>query len=86
MARLTYERLQRDGMTDAAVCRGLHEAMRHMRQQWLEEDLVTNTGEARKYAKEEAKKKNASRDARHGTMMENEISIMHWVPYVHYGA
>ena len=35
MARMTYEGIQRGALTDDSVCRGLHEAMKLMRDRWL---------------------------------------------------
>jgi CHAT domain-containing protein len=36
MAKLTYRRIMEDGMTDDAVCRGLHNASKSLRDRWLE--------------------------------------------------
>lgn len=87
MARLTYERIQHDGLTDTAVCRGLHDAMRHMRGQWLRANLPRIV---RKWSPEHLKgdisERNAIRDVRHGKMIEDDYSVMHWVPYIHHGA
>ncbi|KAH7007002.1 hypothetical protein EDB80DRAFT_751734 [Ilyonectria destructans] len=45
MARMTYEGIHEGGITDLAVCQGLHTATRQLRDRWL--DLKANIGPAK---------------------------------------
>ncbi|CAH0024920.1 unnamed protein product [Clonostachys rhizophaga] len=73
VARITYELLNRDGLTDDAVCRGLHEATRRMRDQWVQ-DISNQNLEWR------------MRSRRDMILLEEVcLGAMEWVPYVHFG-
>ena len=70
MARMTYEFLGEERVTDAAVSSGRHHATRTLRDQW-----VNNQSTALK----ELRVRNAS-------LCENEdLRMPPWVPYVRYG-
>ncbi|EYB34253.1 hypothetical protein FG05_30017 [Fusarium graminearum] len=76
IAKTVYETLQREGMTNRAVCMGLHEAVRKLRHQQLEE--------AQKL--EELK---GHRDGKWTVGVKSEPDScwghQHWVPYIHFG-
>jgi tetratricopeptide (TPR) repeat protein len=42
VARITYGEIWNGDMTDASVCRGLHKAIRELRQCWLEDSFTSN--------------------------------------------
>lgn len=44
VAQILYQTLQREGMTDRAVCRGLHEAVRNLRKRQIEEQQQSRDG------------------------------------------
>ncbi|PTD06930.1 hypothetical protein FCULG_00006387 [Fusarium culmorum] len=78
VARITYETIKEEGMTDDSVCRGLHKAMRLMRDAWLEvvdedEDSASRTVRG-------------NREARDIISCEDDsVAPAYWVPYVHFG-
>jgi tetratricopeptide (TPR) repeat protein len=78
MARITYEEMNRRGMTDEAVCQGLHLATRKLREDWMEMAGIrgNNMHSGRRardveldYAEEGVRKEES----------------LFWVPYVHFG-
>ncbi|KAF0640691.1 hypothetical protein FPSE5266_06608 [Fusarium pseudograminearum] len=75
VARITYETIKEEGMTNDSVCRGLHKAMRLMRDAWLEvidedDDSASRT----------------VREARDIISCEDDsVAPAYWVPYVHFG-
>ncbi|KAK4076847.1 hypothetical protein Purlil1_12555 [Purpureocillium lilacinum] len=74
MAKMTYEFLRDEGMEDEMVSRGLHRAMRTLRDQWVDgED--SGRGHVRPSG--------AARDVE--VTGGVEPSRPHWVPYVHFG-
>ncbi|KAH7009234.1 CHAT domain-containing protein [Microdochium trichocladiopsis] len=74
MARMTYEFLRDEGIRDETVSRGLHRAMRTLRDQWVE---VEDAGRGK------SRSSGADRDAelRQGSEPRRPL----WVPYVHFG-
>ncbi|KAK8031899.1 hypothetical protein PG990_001633 [Apiospora arundinis] len=80
MARMVYEVIQNEallnnGMSDEAVSRGLHHAMRELRDQWVKDKIAARSKESRDLRPE--------RDAQ---LDENiERGLPYWVPYVHFG-
>ncbi|KAF2740441.1 hypothetical protein EJ04DRAFT_600690 [Polyplosphaeria fusca] len=73
VARVVYETMRDEGMTDMAVCRGLHQAVRRLR-----DNQMPGMREARdaELSDEESGEEGC----------ENSLSSpQYWVPYVHYG-
>ncbi|KAK4235078.1 CHAT domain-containing protein [Achaetomium macrosporum] len=70
VARVFYETLRDGGMTDAAVCRGLHKAVRVLR-----DSQVRARGPLRDV-------KSVARKRPDGEVC---LGTAHWVPYVHFG-
>lgn len=73
MSRITYEEIL-GGMTDESVCRGLHKAIRELRQRWLDASAeikrdVILPRDVVLYDEDDAA----------------ETLPLHWVPYVHFG-
>ncbi|KAH7117313.1 CHAT domain-containing protein [Dactylonectria macrodidyma] len=74
MARMTYEYLRDEGMEDDCVSRGLHRAMRTLRDLWV-------AGEAVGCGKSWSSGANRDAELRHGSEARRPL----WVPYVHFG-
>jgi CHAT domain-containing protein len=93
MARLIYKGMRDGGMTDDSVCRGLHNATRALRDDWL--GSRSTRGKRRRHS--EAQLRRHETDANSVDMMvhrlpRNVITVededdgpLHWVPYVHFG-
>lgn len=77
IAKVVYETLRDDGMTDAAVCRGLHQALLQMRGALL--DRQPSKREGREEGERDVELV-SSEGQRQGTRS------WLWVPYIHYGA
>lgn len=71
VARTVYETLRDEGMTDAAVCRALHKAVRKVRDRYLSVSGLRRNAELCGDDKAEVKRR--------------PVLSTHWVPYVHYG-
>jgi len=72
VAIVLYETLRDEGINDLAVSRGLHRALRQLRDQDLRDRGTSNAGRDVKVVKPGVRQlgpKNA-----------------HWIPYVHFGA
>ncbi|CAF3564408.1 unnamed protein product [Fusarium graminearum] len=75
VARITYETIKEEGMTDDSVCRGLHKAMRLMRDAWLEVADEDDDSASR-----------TVREARDIISCDDDsVAPAYWVPYVHFG-
>lgn len=91
VARTVYEMLGRDeGMTDAAVARGLHRATKALRDQSMHRDSSSvPTGVGSSSASIEPRLKSGG--GRDGTLLNfaakhrKELVNLFWIPYVHYG-
>jgi tetratricopeptide (TPR) repeat protein len=90
MARMTYESMRDCGITDASICKGLHDATRTLRNRWLKDINAVHLCQDQTTAQQN----NAvldqilERDIGHeGTDGEEDdvVDQMLWVPYVHYG-
>lgn len=86
VARTVYEMLRDEGMTDAAVARGLHRATRALR------DESVNRGSTRGKSTVLSSRSDSggSRQGRDGTLLSPVKSTkglvnLFWIPYVHYG-
>ncbi|KAM7211575.1 hypothetical protein V8F06_013045 [Rhypophila decipiens] len=83
VARVLYETLRDEGMTDIAVCLGLHRAVRAVRDGRIED------GEARDATRvpDGGTKDGDKRDAKlvtSGTQLR-EMANPYWIPYAHFG-
>jgi len=100
VSRITYEEIRNEGMTDESVCRGLHKAVRELRQRWIDEPLMASreTRSARKVDIRLADsgawpRITSDRDQRDGRLPrdvvlcddDEETQPFPWVPYVHFG-
>ena len=90
MARITYEEIQKGGMTDESVCVGLHKAARELRDRWLHTLLATRSrkmGSARCRIGDGATSgdERSARLPRDVDLLEDDDGPLHWVPYVHFG-
>ena len=76
MARSTYEALWDEGVSDKAVSRGLHRAMRGLRDRWVEEEENAGQGDSQRL-----------RSGRHAALIDRSEARrpLYWVPYVHFG-
>ncbi|KAK7920707.1 CHAT domain-containing protein [Apiospora marii] len=91
MARLTYEFLAEQGLSDESVSYGVHSASRYLRDEWVREvrksegsqDEGGNQGDRGNQDEE-----GGGSDSRRGANLVGtaEASAAYWVPYVHYGA
>ncbi|KAF2626795.1 hypothetical protein BU25DRAFT_411322 [Macroventuria anomochaeta] len=88
IARIAYEEIGENGMTDESVCLGLHKATRWFRdnrsftaaafgREWDEILDVSDTDDKVEHLRD------SSRVSRKATMRKK--APLHWVPYVHYG-
>ena len=101
MAKLTYEWMIKEKMTDESVSRGLHNATRELRNRWLKVSATTRHGrklvrkEGISLAEDKASAWSARdiddddnrlpRDADVSSGEEEEAGSLLWVPYVHFG-
>jgi CHAT domain-containing protein len=79
VARITYETIKEEGMTDDSVCRGLHRATRVMRDIWL--DSMDEDGGSVPRTVQQGER--GARDII--SCEEDSVAPAYWVPYVHFG-
>jgi tetratricopeptide (TPR) repeat protein len=98
MARITYEGMRDGGMTDESVCRGLHNAIRELRDRWLSTPGKARLG-SRSIRKVNISLVEGSRSAAGGDQRDDRLprdvilcddddegrGSLYWVPYVHFG-
>ncbi|KAH7165232.1 CHAT domain-containing protein [Dactylonectria macrodidyma] len=78
VAREVYKTMQDEGMTDVAVCRGLHRAVRALRDSRIEmESQEMNATLPRRAS--------GSTKVRDVVYCEEDAKSFDWVPYVHFG-
>ncbi|KAF6810098.1 TPR domain-containing protein [Colletotrichum sojae] len=101
MARLTYEFIVNQSITDDSVSRGLHHATRQLRDRWArrsgasrgeENDIESERDESANSNQSSESKdvlegsKGGQSDARgQRTVGKSELTSPLWVPYIHYG-
>ncbi|KAF4958834.1 hypothetical protein FGADI_2178 [Fusarium gaditjirri] len=93
MARITYEGMMQNGMTDDSVSRGLHEASRELRDRWLTMagthrttgSLQAREGESERGGGEELEGKGLDGLWRDIVTCDEEPVYPPWIPYIHYG-
>ena len=86
IARMTYEGMRDKGMTDEAVCWGLHTAIREIRNRWVSE--MAHPREASQLMISGSNDGDLG-----GAMLPRDIEAsdqddekpLYWVPYVHFG-
>lgn len=89
IAKITYEGMRDGGMTDESVSRGLHNATREIRDRWVRRQKnekptvveATLTGDDTLIPS--SRQEGRIRDVE--ICDEDEMDLMHWVPYVHFG-
>ncbi|KAF4499924.1 hypothetical protein FAGAP_3925 [Fusarium agapanthi] len=89
MAKMTYQELQRSGMSDDSICRGLHKATRELRRRWMRQHHSCQTV-ASTFVSDGDDSFNDSplrsvRDAALIGSTDNNLGSANWAPYVHYG-
>ncbi|KAH6873883.1 CHAT domain-containing protein [Thelonectria olida] len=89
-ARLTYTGMRGGGMTDESVCRGLHNALRELRNRWLRASEEAADRKLRKTEKAPATGEEMPFELpRHVILYDEEDDregrALQWVPYVHFG-
>lgn len=98
VAEITYREMKDAGMEDDSVCRGLHKAVRAMRDSWLAESSKTTAQMARSDLENSSSKEKSQtasdegfppselRSARDAFVEEEdeELGPAPWVAYVHY--
>ena len=90
-AAMTYEWMKRGNMSDDSVAEGLHQASRHLRNQWNWESAARTSkrmaavrAEGGPVAMEQPRSSQATtRDPRTAELYEDPP--LYWVPYVHFG-
>ncbi|CAG1959434.1 unnamed protein product [Fusarium graminearum] len=90
MARVLYENLKHQGITDEAVSRGLHAAARRLRDEWSRK--FTNGGSRGGVAR--GKKQRSPEIRRNGRRDiiacdddddDDGTEPLYWIPFVHFG-
>ncbi|KAF3034661.1 hypothetical protein E8E12_001700 [Didymella heteroderae] len=88
MARIIYEEILHQGMTDPSVSVGLHKATRVLRDNWLRDRASIVQGRSL-VEKEEASLETTVADyhttSRTATPVRKKAKPLVWVPYVHFG-
>ncbi|KAL9084191.1 MAG: hypothetical protein Q9165_008177 [Trypethelium subeluteriae] len=95
MARITYEVMRDEGMTDKSVCRGLHTATRRLRRHWPKmrgkADVVVEEDQDMAQSVNKGDKMD-DRFARDAIFVddsddddEEDTGSLPWVPYAHFG-
>ncbi|KAF5588766.1 tetratricopeptide-like helical [Fusarium pseudocircinatum] len=94
MARITYQGMAQNGMTDEAVSRGLYEASRELRDRWLtlagtDRRAIgishVGTDERERVDVEELEETGLDRSSRDVVTCDEEPMYSPWIPYIHYG-
>ncbi|KAH7113920.1 CHAT domain-containing protein [Dactylonectria estremocensis] len=96
IARITYEGMRDEGLSDTSICRGLHRASRLLRDRWVEsQKVVRGNGSGVKqitYLEDGIQTGGEGADVRGLppprdvlVVEEDKIVSASWVPYVHFG-
>ncbi|KAL4899634.1 hypothetical protein BDW74DRAFT_183596 [Aspergillus multicolor] len=73
MAVLTYQTMINEGMTSGAVCQGLHEATRQLRDRWLQKDIEV---EAKRRRRRMAARNRAGLDVANGNEPARNLEVV----------
>jgi tetratricopeptide (TPR) repeat protein len=73
VARVVYETIRDEGMTDMAVCRGLHRAIKELRDAQVQSTRVARDAEL------------IDEEGCDGGCQDRLQGPLHWVPYIHFG-
>lgn len=85
VARVLYETIHKEGMTDKAIHRGLHRAVRALRDGYVEERGAMGT------ETQEVENRDSKREGRDAKLIETGVQRIsqenpqYWAPYVHFG-
>jgi tetratricopeptide (TPR) repeat protein len=99
MSRITYEEMRSGGMADESVCRGLHKAIRNLRDQWIRLSERTRNGDksGKNSDTRPADDKVVAMSVNDGDQRDARVprdavlcddddeAVLNWVPYVHFG-
>ena len=93
VARMTYEWMQKQGISDRSVSEGLHHACRKLRSQWVQENemrAASRGGTQFKGVADAVSAQKQSRSTQTGVKDPRDATgvdelPMYWVPYVHFG-
>jgi tetratricopeptide (TPR) repeat protein len=98
VSRVTYREIQNEDMTDESVCRGLHKAVRELRQRWLDQSLRWEDRSAKKADTHLTDNTSWPRNTRDGSQCNDRLprvvvlcdddedtQFLPWAPYVHFG-
>ena len=85
VAKVVYETLRDKGMTDIAICRGLHRAIRALRDGRVEREWASDEGNTTAATVEDD-----NRDGRTATLVScgsrsRNLWNPYWLPYIHFG-
>ncbi|KAH6953787.1 CHAT domain-containing protein [Ilyonectria sp. MPI-CAGE-AT-0026] len=78
VARVLYRTMQDEGMTDLAVCRGLHRAVRALRDGRIEMEWQERNATSLRQA-------SSLDEIRDVTICNEDAKLFYWVPYIHFG-
>ncbi|KJZ69755.1 hypothetical protein HIM_10866 [Hirsutella minnesotensis 3608] len=88
VARMLYETLRDEGLIDVAVCRGLHRAVRALRDEGIKKEGESRDATMVDLGKQSPNKKEGeTRDATlvYSKTQSRDLMDSCWVPYVHFG-
>lgn len=94
MARLVYEGMRDEGMTDESVCRGLHDAGRKLRTDWVSASSSREANSPVVVGKADIESPHEEVDGGWQLLSdltvsddggERSITPAHWISYVHFG-
>ncbi len=99
MARILYQVIANDGLTDESVCLGLHKATRELRDRWLKTRAgATREAETLSLKEGETPAGSSAPENRNAMLLtvgsalsnsqekgDRPARPMYWVPYVHFG-
>ncbi|KAJ4130321.1 hypothetical protein NW768_007304 [Fusarium equiseti] len=87
-ARVLYERLRDDGISDDAVAHGLHAAARHLKDEWSKK-LSNGWRGTQLVVSRKRKLQEIERDGGRDIVFcdddDEDFGPLHWVPFVHFG-
>ncbi|KAH8663217.1 CHAT domain-containing protein [Ilyonectria robusta] len=78
VARVLYRTMEDEGMTDLAVCRGLHRAVRALRDGRIETEWQERNATLLRQA-------SSLDEIRDVTICNEDAKLFYWVPYIHFG-